>query len=66
LASGCSLLLDAKQIGQGERIFRIPGLQREIPSRSPSLSWSAYIGRKREKRELAKVRVCMAEFKFKI
>jgi hypothetical protein len=64
LASGYSLLLDANQIRQGERIFRILGLQREIPSRSPSLSWSACIGRKRKKRELARVRVCMAEFKF--
>jgi hypothetical protein len=44
--------------------LKILDTQREIPSRSPSLSWSACIGRKK-KRELAKVRVCMAEFKFK-
>jgi hypothetical protein len=38
VASGYSLLFDAKQIGQGEKgFFRIPGLQREIPSRSSSL-----------------------------
>jgi hypothetical protein len=57
LASGYSLLLDAKQKRQGERIFRIPGLQREIPSRSfPPLGRFAKEIREREKR-LAKARV---------
>jgi hypothetical protein len=48
-----------------KEFLNILDTQREIPSRSPSLSWSACIGRKRKKRELARVRVCMAEFKFK-
>jgi hypothetical protein len=50
LALGYSLLLDAKQIRQGEGIFRIPGLQREIPSRSfPSLGRFAKEIRKKER-----------------
>jgi hypothetical protein len=36
------------------------GLKRSVDE-SP---WSLCLGRKREKRELAKVRVCMAKFKF--
>jgi hypothetical protein len=63
LASGYSLLLDAKQIRQGERIFRIPGLQRD----PQQISFPLLVGlhwKKRKKRELARVRVCMAEFKF--
>jgi hypothetical protein len=48
-----------------KEFLKILDTQREIPSRSPSLSWLACIGRKRKKRELARVRVCMAEFKFK-
>jgi hypothetical protein len=49
LASGYSLLLDAKQKRQRKRIFRIPGLQREIPSRSfPPLGRFAKEIRERE------------------
>jgi hypothetical protein len=55
LASGYSLLLDAKQKRQGKRVFRIPGLQREIPSRSfPSLGRLAKEIREREREK----RVC--------
>jgi hypothetical protein len=51
LASGYSLLLDAKQKRQGKRVIRIPGLQREIPNRSfPPLGRLAKEIREREKR----------------
>jgi hypothetical protein len=57
LASGYALLLDAKQKRQGERIFRIPGLQIEIPSRSfPPLGRFAKEIREGEKR-FARARV---------
>jgi hypothetical protein len=57
LALGYSLIHDAKQKQQGKSIFRILGLQREIPSRSlPPLGRFAKEIREREKR-LAKARV---------
>jgi hypothetical protein len=64
LASGSPSSLRSNQIRQGSisgkiLCWALKGYAGESP-------WSVCIGRKRKKIELAKVRVCMAEFKIQI
>jgi hypothetical protein len=52
VASGYSLLFDAKQIGQGEKVFQDPWTPERDPSRSPSLLLVGLKGKeKRERRD---------------